>query len=60
MVGVGGLFVLFGWRRRGDCGEMGREEMRKGRLGRMTVEVGEVGVLLELGGVGGREKVSVL
>jgi hypothetical protein len=51
---------LFGWQRRGECGEMGRGEMRKGRLGRVTVEGGDVGVLLELCGVGGRDEVSFL
>ena len=43
---------------RGECGERGREEIGKERMGRMTVEVGEVGVLLELRGVGGRDDVS--
>ena len=51
---------MFGWLRRGECGDMGRGEMRKGRFGRMTGEVGEVGVLLELGGVGGRDEASFL
>ena len=58
MVVVVGCFFV--WRRRGECGEMGREEMRKGRMGRMSGDVVEMRALLELGGVGGREKVSVL
>ena len=52
--------VLVWWGMRDECGEMGREEMRKGRMGRMSGEVVEMRTLLELGGVVGREKVNVL
>ena len=45
---------------RGECGEMGREEMLKRRMGRMSGEVGELRAWRWFGGVGGRAEVSVL